>query len=179
MYFYIIIFAYLVLFVQSMIETVDELDVSKYIGLWYQVYGSPFDFTFQGYGKCITADYELLPTGILTVFNTQLNVKNELQAISGYAYYENKNEPGKLTVHLDGSPKDAPYWVVKLGEIYDEEYQYSVITTPTGIAMWVLARNVDTFTQKYDLEVRKYLYANNYTYIPIQQTQCLEDLLLV
>lgn len=36
--------------------------------------------------------------------------------MSGYAYYKNESEPGKLTVHLDGVPVDAPYWVLALGD---------------------------------------------------------------
>ena len=36
--------------------------------------------------------------------------------MDGYAYYKDKSEPGKLTVHLNGLPLDAPYWVVALGD---------------------------------------------------------------
>jgi lipocalin len=100
-------------------------------------------------------------------------MKNELQTISGYAYYEHKMEPGKLTVHLEGTPKDAPYWVVKLGEVVDGQYQYSVITTPTELALWVLTRDIDVFEQKYDAEVREYLDVHNFTYVEIQQRGCV------
>ncbi len=161
--------------VYSFSDTVRELDVSKYVGHWFQVYGAPFDFTFQGYGKCITADYGILPNGNISVVNTQLSMKNELQQIAGYAYYEHKFQPGKLTVHLDGTPADAPYWVVKLGEVIDNQYQYSIITTPSELALWVLTRDLDVFYDKYDDEVTAYLYANNATYVPIQQTRCLQE----
>ena len=173
---FVSILLYTCSFTLSYDNTVRELDVSKYLGHWFQVYGAPFDFTFQGYGKCITADYGILPDGNVSVLNTQLSLKNELQTISGYAYYEYKFQPGKLTVHLEGTPKDAPYWVVKLGEVIDDQYQYSVITTPTGLALWVLARDIDVFSSKYDIEVRDFLDSNNATYVPIQQTHCLEDL---
>jgi len=159
-----------------MIDTVRELDVTKYTGHWYQVYGAPFDFTFQGYGKCITADYAVLPCGNVSVLNKQLSMTNEPQEIGGYAYYEHKFQPGKLTVHLNGTPIDSPYWVVKLGEIVDNQYQYSVITTPTNLAMWVLARDTEVFSNKYDGEVRDYLDANNFTYISIQQNKCHDSL---
>jgi len=156
-----------------MTDTVQELDVSSYVGHWFQVYGAPFDFTFQGYGKCITADYGILSNGNVSVFNYQLSMKNELQTISGYAYYEHKMEPGKLTIHLEGTPKDAPYWVVKLGEVVDEQYQYSIITTPSELSLWVLTRNIEVFAQKYDAEVREYLDTNNFRYIAIQQSECV------
>ena len=152
--------------------TVDELNVSQYTGRWYQVYGAPTNTIFQGYGKCVTADYGILPSGNVSVVNSQLNKQDELEQISGYGYYENPSEPGQLTVHLDGVPVDSPYWVVKLGEVVDEQYQYSIITTPSGISNWILARNLTEFAEKYNTEVVDYLNANNYRYVEISQTDC-------
>ena len=170
--FQVLLFVALFFCANSFMQTVDILEADKYVGHWYQVYGAPFDFTFQGYGKCITADYGILPNGNISVLNSQLTFSNELQQIGGYAYYDQKREPGKLVVHLDGTPKDAPYWVVSLGEVVDNQYQYSVITTPTELAMWVITRNVDTFREKYDEEVQMFLQANNFTYIEIEQDRC-------
>ena len=148
---------------------VEKLDVAKYLGKWFQIYGAPTNVIFQGYGKCITADYGLLSDGNVSVLNAQLNAKNELEQIAGYAYYKNVSEPGKLTVHLDGTPADAPYWVVALGEEKNGQYQYSIITTPSGISLWVLARNVDVFMREYDAEVRAFLEAGEYKYVTIEQ----------
>ena len=108
-------------------EVVKELDVNKYLGNWYQIYGAPTNVIFQGYGKCLTAQYGLLENGDVSVLNSQINSNNELEQISGYAYYTNTSEPGKLSVHLDGVPVDSPYWVVKLGEELNGQYQYSII----------------------------------------------------
>jgi len=152
--------------------TVSELNVNQYTGRWYQVYGAPTNVLFQGYGKCITADYSVLPSGNVSVVNSQLNKQGELNQISGYAYYQNSSEPGQLTVHLDGVPVDSPYWVVKLGEVVDDQYQYSIITTPSGLSNWILARNLTEFAEKYDSEVTKYLNENKYTFVPIDQTEC-------
>ena len=108
-------------------EVVKELDVNKYLGNWYQIYGAPTNVIFQGYGKCLTAQYGLLENGDVSVLNSQINSNNELEQISGYAYYTNTSEPGKLSVHLDGVPVDSHYWVVKLGEELNGQYQYSII----------------------------------------------------
>jgi apolipoprotein D and lipocalin family protein len=152
------------------IETVEKVEIDKYLGDWYQVYGSPTNIIFQGYGKCITANYELRPEdGNISVLNSQLNAKNELEQISGYAYYTNVSEPGKLTVHLDGTPVDAPYWIVSLGEVKYGKYQYSIITSPSGISLWVLARNVKVFMQNYAEEVVAYLDEHGYKYVEIEQ----------
>ncbi len=156
-------------FVESSPVPVEKLDVTKYVGKWYQVYGAPTNVIFQGYGKCITAEYGLLTGGNVSVLNSQLNAKNELEQIAGYAYYKNVSEPGKLTVHLDGTPVDGPYWVVALGEVRNNQYQYSIVTSPSGISLWVLARNVDLFMRNYDMEVRAFLEADSYKYMTIEQ----------
>ena len=153
-------------------DTVQELDVNQYLGHWYQVYGAPTNVIFQGYGECITADYGLLDNGYVSVLNTQTNEYAEIETISGYAYYKNASEPGKLTVHLEGVPTDAPYWVVKLGEVIDDEYQYSIITTPSGISLWVLVRDIDTFYELYDDEVTDFLEEYNFIYTTIKQDNC-------
>lgn len=155
-------------------EVVKELDVNKYLGNWYQVYGAPTNVIFQGYGKCITAQYDALQNGCLNVLNSQINTNGDLEQISGYAYYTNMSEPGKLTVRLDGVPVDSPYWVVNLGEVIDQQYQYSIITVPSGISLWVLTRDINNFLNKYDKEVKKYLDNNNFKYETIIQDNTCE-----
>ena len=54
-------------------QTIQEIELDKYLGYWYQVYGAPTNVIFQGYGKCITADYGLLDDGNISVLNSQLN----------------------------------------------------------------------------------------------------------
>ena len=152
--------------------TVNELDLNSYLGHWVQIYGAPTNAIFQGYGTCATADYGLLDNGQVSVLNAQLNKNKEIETINGYGYYANVSEPGKLTVHLDGVPVDSPYWIVKLGEIVDDQYQYSIITTPSGISLWVLTRDVERFNELYSDEVTDFLNANNFKYVPIKQNDC-------
>lgn len=149
--------------------TVNELNVDRYLGLWYQVYGSPTNVIFQGYGECIKADYGLLDNGQISVVNSQINKKGEYEYINGYAYYKNISEPGKLTVHLEGTPVDAPYWVVKLGETVDNQYQYSIVTAPSGVSLWVLVRDINEYN---DEEIIDYLNENKYKYVEINQQDC-------
>lgn len=156
------------------VETVNNLDITSYLGNWYQIYGAPTNLIFQGYGKCLTAQYNSLENGYVSVINSQINSNNDLEQITGYAYYTNTSEPGKLTVHLDGVPVDSPYWVVKLGEVIDEQYQYSIISVPSGISLWVLTRDLTIFYNKYDKEVRQYLDSNNFKYETIVQDETCE-----
>ena len=152
---------------KSLPAVISEINVPSYLGHWKQVYQAPTNVIFQGYGTCITADYGLLDNGNINVINTQLDENDSIEQISGYAYYKNASEPGKLTVHLDGVPVDSPYWIVKLGEIVENQYQYSIITTPSGISLWVLTRDVDVFMKNYNTEVEDFLHQYDFKYTAV------------
>jgi lipocalin len=157
---------------ENVITPVSTLDVASYLGHWTLAYQAPTNVIFQGYGTCITADYGLLENGNINVINTQLDQRHEIEQITGYGYYKNVSEPGKLTVHLDGVPVDSPYWVIKLGEVKNNQYQYSIITTPSGISLWVLTRDIDTFFEIYNTEVIEFLDQYRFKYDLVSQTNC-------
>ena len=153
-------------------DVVTDINVDSYLGIWKQVYQAPTNVIFQGYGTCITADYGLLDNGDISVVNTQLDENKEIEQITGYGYYKNVSEPGKLTVHLEGVPVDSPYWIVKLGEIKNNQYQYSIITVPSGISLWVLVRDIDVFMEYYNKEVVDFLNQYNFKYTTVLQESC-------
>jgi len=169
---YILLFCFVFVNSGNVPLTVSSLNISSYLGHWIQVYQSPTNVIFQGYGTCITADYGLLENGNINVINTQINENNEIEQINGYGYYKNVSEPGKLTVHLEGVPVDSPYWIIKLGEIKNNQYQYSIITTPSGISLWVLVRDIDIFFELYNKEVLEFLDMYNFRYEPVEQSNC-------
>jgi lipocalin len=152
--------------------TVSELDLEKYQGHWFQVYASPFDYTFQGYGKCITADYGILGPNNVSVLNSQLNRNGDLEQISGYAFYKDVTKPGQISVTLEGVPVVAPYWVLNLGEVKNSQYQYSIISVPEGPSLWVLSRNVVRFFTTYNDEVTKLLDGYGFKYVIVDQFTC-------
>ena len=154
------------------LSTVNELKEDYYLGHWYQVYGSPFDYFIQGNGKCITADYGALPDNKISVLNKEITQKGESQSIEGYAYLKNVSEPGQFTVHFDTGPDDAPYWVIMLGPEIDNQYAYSVVSEPNALFMWVLVRNVEDFYNTYDKEVKAFLKENNFKYNVVSQEDC-------
>ena len=132
-------------------KPVDEVDLTKYVGHWYQIYGDNFDALFQGNGKCSTADYELLEDG--QVFVTNKQIRDDLQdSITGYAYYKNDDCCGYLTVQLEDLP-EAPYWVLELGPVVDDYYDYSIVSDNKGLSLYVLARDVDRFFKLYNDDV--------------------------
>ena len=64
---------------------------------------------------------------IVGVVNNDTSVKDELEQIEGIAYYEDGNYRGQLTVKLEDLPSD-PYWVVALGPVENNMYQYSIVS---------------------------------------------------
>ncbi len=134
--------------INSSITPVDTLDLNMYYGRWYQVYEDKFDMAFQGKGTCAVADYGLNNNNI-SVLNSQINTNGKVSQIKGYAFYQNDDIGGKLTVMLDGVSKPSPYWVIELGPVIDNQYQYSIISDDKQLSLFVLTRNVQLFYDKY------------------------------
>lgn len=138
-------------------NTVPKLDLDKYQGRWFQIYGNNFDQLFEKFDNCITADYGLTPSGNVSVLNSQYDKVKGIQQIDGYAYYsKNSNSvlyPGELTVHLSGVPYDSPYWVYNLGPVVNGYYDWAIVSDNLKLSLFVLARNVDKYYQQYDTEV--------------------------
>lgn len=132
---------------------VPELDLRSYDGIWYEVYKDLFDETFQLGGSCVTANYTILDDGTVGVVNTEIFPNGTEGIIDGCAFYEDGNTGGELTVKLDGVPMAAPYWVIELGPIVDDQYDYAVVSDNVKISLFVLARDVDRFFQEYDENV--------------------------
>lgn len=128
---------------------VDNLEINKYIGRWYQVYQDLADTIFEGKSTCIIADYGLKNDSTISVVNSETTVKGDLQQIRGIAYYQDGNSGGELTVKLGLLPP-APYWVIDLGPIINDQYQYSIVSDNKKKSLFVLARNVSEFFKKYD-----------------------------
>ena len=128
---------------------VDTLDIDKYTGRWYQVYQDLADFVFEGKGTCIIADYGLKNDSVISVVNSETTAKGDLQQVRGIAFYEDGNSGGMLTVKLSVFPS-APYWVLDLGPINNNQYQYSIISDDQKRSLFVLARDVNEFFKKYD-----------------------------
>lgn len=146
----------------SAINTVDELNVNSYLGLWYNMYTNKITdkTSFKG-GQCATAYYTLRTDGKIGVHNyettgSKYDGSTGTDVINGYAYVVDPAEPGKLMVALEGVPAPAPYWVAALGPVNSAKlYDWALVTENTGSFLFVLARDYNIFNTKYDAEVQK------------------------
>jgi|UniRef100_A0A6C0CLF9 lipocalin len=144
-------------------KPVNSLDLNSYDGRWYQVYKDLSDMSFQGFGTCAVADYLILDANNISVLNSQIDKDGTLDQITGFAFYSDGNSGGELTVDLDGTPGNAPYWVIEVGPVINNEYQYSIVSDNLKVSLFVLARNVTEFYDLYDKDVKKSLEQYGFT----------------
>jgi apolipoprotein D and lipocalin family protein len=156
---------------------VPELNLEQYDGFWYEVYEDLFDQTFQKGGKCVTAEYTLFENGTVGVLNKEILLNGSESNISGTAYYDDGNSGGELTVSLEGTPAPAPYWIIELGPVVNDEYDYAIISDNLRVSLFVLARDVDRFFELYDKDVLDSVDAMGFTRkynspVLVNQTHC-------
>lgn len=139
--------------------TVTTLDVNKYTGLWYQMYADQIVYsTFEKDAYCSTAKYGLNEDGTISVHNyaTIGSPTGTTYIIDGYAYNTDPSQPGQLKVHFDSdkaAPFDAPYWVLALGPVNNNQYDWAVVSDNLSQFLFILARDVATFKSTYETEV--------------------------
>lgn len=63
-----------------------------------------------------------------------------MSSIDGTAAAPNASRPGELRVTFSSVPFPGSYWVVKLGPVENNQYQYSVVTDRFGLTLFVLVR---------------------------------------
>ncbi|EGD83177.1 hypothetical protein PTSG_03808 [Salpingoeca rosetta] len=154
------------------IDVVPNLNVTAYLGRWYQIAD---DFssaaTFEKGAWCVAADYGLRSDGKISVFNQQRtgSATGPPGNIKGYAYAPNPSIPAKLKVHFDVAPIDGPYWIVAVGPrvptgnaICDPCYDYAIVTDEAKISLFVLTRDVNRYYAKYNETVTNFLDTNGF-----------------
>ena len=145
---------------------VSELNRTQYLGRWYQMYSDLFvDATFENSSFCDTADYGINQNNTISVWNRerQYNVTGPERQIFGWADTADASKPGELTVHLQTTEFPAPYWVYQLGPVIEDQYEYSIVSDPLKLTLFVLARNVSRFLKKYNDQVISYLTDQGFT----------------
>lgn len=129
-------------------STVDRVDPERYLGTWYEV-GSTKQFFSVGLVN-VTANYQLEPDGSVRVENRgeyffdggpeSLIVGNAAAVDSTFT---------KLNVSFTGPASTAGlgnYWIVGL----DEDYQWAIVSDPTGTSGFLLSRTPSISDELYD-----------------------------
>lgn len=129
-------------------ETVPNVDLDRYIGLWYEIARIPN--TFQK--RCAagtTAEYGLLDDGRIQVINKCYKADGELDEAEGVARVVDNQTKAKLQVSfvriLGRNRFWGDYWIIGL----DDNYRWAVVGHPKRKYGWILSR-----TPELELDVR-------------------------
>jgi apolipoprotein D and lipocalin family protein len=112
-------------------KTVDHVDLSRYVGLWYEISSIPF---FFGEGCiCSTANYTDNGDGTIRVENSC--DRNGERSVAIAKAWPADSTNSKLKVEFFW-PIKADYWVVAL----DADYRWAVVSHPSREYLWILSR---------------------------------------
>ena len=115
------------------IEPVEELDINRYLGKWYEI--ARLDHSFERGLSKVTANYTLRDDGGIEVVNRGWSeAKSKWKEAKGRAYRVGESN-GHLKVSFFG-PFYGSYVVIEL----EDGYQYSIVTGPSRKYLWLLAR---------------------------------------
>jgi apolipoprotein D and lipocalin family protein len=117
------------------LEVVDQLDINKYLGTWYEIARLPN--SFEKNLDCVSATYTLKENGDIEVLNKGYVINNhpEFKEAKGTAWVPDPKFPAKLKVRFFW-PFTGKYWVIEL----DKDYMYAMVGDPSRDYLWILAR---------------------------------------
>ncbi|WP_413574828.1 lipocalin family protein [Bdellovibrio sp. HCB290] len=138
-----IVFSFPILALSSaaQVQTVPKVDLSQYIGKWYEIASIPHSFQKQCV-RAVTADYRKLENGYIEVINSCETPDGTRSVSEGRAKVVDPLTNAKLKVtfvKLFGwiFSFGGDYWILDL----DEDYRYAVVGHPTRKYGWILSRN--------------------------------------
>ncbi|MDP3935400.1 MAG: lipocalin family protein [Alphaproteobacteria bacterium] len=127
------------------LETVQHVDINRYMGKWYEIASFPAWFQRNCTGS--TATYSLKRDGTVNVLNRCFkNTLNGSEDIAkGSAYVVDTDTQAKLKVSFFW-PFYGDYWIIDLAD----DYSYAVVGHPNRKYLWILSRTPQLSKQIYD-----------------------------
>jgi apolipoprotein D and lipocalin family protein len=117
------------------VRTVPHVDLTRYVGKWYEIASLPNRFQRDCY--CTTAEYTLTDKGYITVENrcNKGSIAGKESYIKGKAFLVKNSSNAKLKVQFFW-PFKGDYWVIDLAD----DYGYAVVGHPNRRYLWILSR---------------------------------------
>ena len=122
--------------VPSGIEPVDDFEVERYAGVWYEI--MRLDHRFERNLVDVTAEYQLREDGVVTVVNRGFDTRRcSWQSIEGTAKFRGAADVGSLAVTF--------FWPIRGGyhvfALDRDDYEWAMVSGPTRGYLWILARD--------------------------------------
>lgn len=122
-------------------STVNDVDLKRYAGVWYEQAHLPMFFQ-RNCARNTTAEYTLRDDGMVTVVNSCDTKEGKRIQSQGVARMKDK-DPAKLEVRFAPNWLSAlpfvwgDYWIIEL----DPEYRWSIVGSPSKKYLWILSRD--------------------------------------
>lgn len=126
---------------QAPLQTVNSVEIPKYLGKWYEIARYPNKFQKQCVGNT-TATYSQKPGGELEVLNECLRKDGTTDSAKADGKIADKTGNAKLKVRFAPGFLSflpfvwADYWIIDLGS----NYEYVVVGEPKREYLWILSR---------------------------------------
>jgi apolipoprotein D and lipocalin family protein len=125
--------------VKDVPQTVPQVDLQRYAGLWYEIAKIPNRFQKKCAGHT-TAEYTLRDDNKIKVVNRCVKEDGSVEKIEGIAKVVDKVSQARLKVSffrpLGISLFWGDYWIIGLGQ----DYEYAIVGTPNRKYGWILSR---------------------------------------
>jgi apolipoprotein D and lipocalin family protein len=132
------------------IEPVDEFDINRYLGKWYEI--ARLDHSFERNLSNVSAEYSLRDDGGVKVINRgYLKSKGKWKEAEGKAYFVGKPDEAYLKVSFFG-PFYGSYVVFELDK---DKYQYAFVTSHNTSYLWLLSRSPTVSKEIVDRFIKK------------------------
>ncbi len=144
------------------VKTVSSVDLTKYVGTWYEVATIPQSFQ-KDCVKNTKANYKALSANKIDVINTCTAAEGKTKVANGRAKVEDTVSNAKLQVSfvkLFGGyifPFGGEYWIIDLAT----DYSYALIGNPSQKYAWILTRTPNVSIQTLE-RASKMLKQNGY-----------------
>jgi apolipoprotein D and lipocalin family protein len=116
------------------LETVDWVDIPRYMGKWYEI--ASFPAPFQKNCTCTTAEYSLNEDGTVAVFNRCYDTrKNKWVDAKAKAFVRNEETNAELGVQFFW-PFRGDYFIIDVAD----DYSHALVGAPSREYLWILSR---------------------------------------
>ncbi len=118
-------------------EPAKPVDLTRYLGRWYEM--ARYEAGFEKDCEAATADYALLPNGLIEVVNScrQDAPDGPLRVARARARVVPNSGNAKLKVSFFGPFFVGNYWVMD----HADDYAWTIVGEPTGKYLWILTRD--------------------------------------
>ena len=126
---------------QAPVRTVDQVDLQRYAGEWYEIARIPNDFQDRC-ARDVRAGYTLRDDGRVDVLNTCVTAEGKIDEAEGVARIVDRATPARLEVRfapaiLSFLPNVwGDYWIIGLAS----DYSWAVVGSPDRKYLWILSR---------------------------------------